>query len=72
MSRFFSFMQRHGIIVTLVIVWGLCLTTFVTVRVFSDAPPNVPTGTAAAFATVFGLPALAVGFWKWRTDKDSK
>lgn len=64
-----DYLHRHGIITMLVIVWGICLTTYVTVRVFSDAPPNVPTGTAAAFTTLFGLPSLAIGLWKWRLDK---
>lgn len=72
MSRLIGFMHRHGIITMLVIVWGICLTTYVTVRVFSDAPPNVPTGTAAAFTTLFGLPSLAIGLWKWRSDKWGK
>jgi len=29
----------------------------------------VPTGTAAALATVFGLPAIGVGIWKWRREQ---
>lgn len=69
MSRFFGFLQRHGIIVTLVIIWGIALTTWVTLQVFSSTPPNIPTGTAAAYATLFGLPGIAVGLWKWKSDK---
>lgn len=72
MARLIGFMHRHGVITLMVIVWGIFLTTYVTVRVFSDTPPNVPTGTAAAFTTLFGLPSLAIGLWKWRTDRDSK
>jgi uncharacterized membrane protein len=44
--------------------WGAELFHEVTLRVFSDNPPNVPTSTAAAYATFFGIIALVVvGMW---------
>lgn len=47
------------------IIWAAWLVTEVTLTVFSDKPPAVPSGTAAAYATLFGLPALIiVGMWK--------
>lgn len=45
-------------------VWATWLVTAVTMMIFVD-PVNIPTGTAAAYATLFGLPALIiVGMWK--------
>jgi hypothetical protein len=38
--------------------------------VFSNSPPDIPTGTVAAFGTLFGLPALVIGLWKWRNGGD--
>lgn len=44
--------------------WGAGLFHEVTLRVFSDAPPDVPASTAAAYATFFGIVALVVvGMW---------
>lgn len=53
----------------LIILWALGLTTWVTLRVFGAQPPDIPGGTAAAFATLFALPATAAGLWKWRHDR---
>jgi hypothetical protein len=49
----------------LIVIWALCLTTWVTLRVFGEAPPMIEMGTATAYATLFGLPALAVKLWQW-------
>ena len=69
MANFLNWLHRHGAVTITVILWAVGLTTWVTWRVFGDNPPDIPTGTAAAFATLFGLPTLAVGFWKWKADK---
>ena len=61
---------RHAVITLLIILWALGLTTWVTWRVFGDDPPVITATTAAAFATLFALPALAVGLWKWRHDRN--
>lgn len=60
-----KFLYDHKVVSVLTIVWMMGLVTWVTWRVFG-APPDIPTATAAAYATVFGLPALAIGLWKWR------
>ena len=62
--------ERHSAFTLFMIVWALGLTTWVTWRVFSPEPPNIPGTTAVAFATLFALPALAVGLWKWRHDRN--
>lgn len=56
----------------LFIVWTLALTTWVTFRVFSDTPPDIPMGTVTAFATLFGLPVAGFGLWKWRHSGEVK
>lgn len=73
----YQWLVRHSVMTILITIWALALTTWVTYRVFGDNPPEVSGGTAAAFATLFALPVLAVGLWKWRrgldygfTDKD--
>ena len=53
----------------LAVVWAMILVTGVTWVVFTD-PPDVPTGTAAAYATFIGGPLVAViGLYKWARDK---
>lgn len=64
-----EWLYKNKIISSLIVLWGLGLTTFVTIRVFSVIPPDIPLGTATAFATLFSLPALAIGLYKWRVDK---
>ena len=69
MARLYRFITENALMSLAVIVWAIILTTWVTIRVFGDSPPDVPGGTAAALATVFGLPTLAVGVWKWRREQ---
>jgi hypothetical protein len=66
MSSLQSWLYKHAIITVLLIIWCIGLVTWVTYRVFSDSPPDIPTGTVAAFGTLFGLPTLVIGLWKWR------
>ena len=58
-------------------VWLMLVLTWILFRVFSDSPPDIPMGTSAALATVFGLPALVYELFKWargradaRQDRD--
>ena len=67
MSKLYRFITENALMSTMVIIWAITLTTWVTIRVFGDSPPDVPTG--AALATVFGLPAIGVGIWKWRREQ---
>jgi hypothetical protein len=69
MARLYRFITATARMSLVVILWAITLTTWVTIRVFGDSPPDVPTGTAAALATVFGLPAIGVGIWKWRREQ---
>lgn len=47
-------------------VWStLLLVWVVTVKTFFD-PVDIPSGTASALATVFGLPAVTIGLYKAR------
>lgn len=69
MSTLQKWLYNHGIVSIGLIIWCVALTTYVTIRIFSDSPPDIPTGTVAAYGTLLGLPTLAVGVWKWRSDK---
>lgn len=71
MSKFKQWMHKHQIKTTLMVVWMLALTTIITIKVFFD-PVDIPTGTAAAFATLFALPGIAVGLYKWRQEREDK
>lgn len=68
MSEFATFIKRNGWAKILLAGWGLALTTLVVLKVFF-APPDIPMGTATAFATLFALPPLVVKFWQWQRDK---
>lgn len=76
MSRFYRFLSENALVTLGIILWGLVILTWVTVRVFGDDPPDVPMGTATALAAVFGLPAILVGAWdayrSWRGPRGGK
>ena len=63
--------REHYIITSLAILWGLSITTAVTLKVFFD-PVEIPTGTATAFATFFALPPAIIGLIKWRREHKQK
>ena len=63
-----NFFYKHGILTILIVLWAIAVVSFVTIVTFLHTP-NIPTGTAAALATVYGLPAVAVGLYKWRSEK---
>ena len=56
----------------IIVIWCLAVTTWVVWRVFGTDVPDIPTGTAVAFGTLFSLPPAAVGLWKWHRDRDKK
>ena len=66
-----DFIERHMIFTIIIVFLLLGLTFVITVKVFFD-PEDIPTGTATAFGVFFGLPALTIGLWKWRSDKTDK
>ena len=58
-------------------VWLMIALSGVLIRSFGSAPPDIPPGTAAALATVFGLPVVVYELFKWargradaRQDRD--
>lgn len=64
-----KWIYEHWIITTIVLMTCLALIVAVTLKVFWD-PPDIPAGTATAFGTFFGLPALVIGLLKWRHKHD--
>ena len=63
-----NFLFKRGILTSLIVVWAIGVVSFVTIVTFVYTP-DIPTGTAAALATVYGLPAVAVGLYKWRSER---
>lgn len=66
MKTMYNWLHKNAIVTLFLILWSVILVSWVVYRVFGDIPPDIPTNTVAALGTVFGLPALAFGLWKWR------
>lgn len=58
-------MNRIEAVTAVLLLWGTLGASWVTWRVFGDNPPDVPGGTAAAYATLFAVPPILVEFYKW-------
>lgn len=66
-----NWLTRHSVISTLAVIWAMALVTYVTVQVFGDVT-RINTAVNAALVTVYGLPAVAFGIYKWRIVRDAK
>lgn len=64
-----EFLYRHKIASGLVLIWTIALVSWVTYQVFVDIT-KITMQAAGAYATLFGLPAISVGLWKWRNGGD--
>jgi len=60
-----DWLRSHLIVSVLLVIWTVTLVSTVTVKAFFD-PVSIPTGTATALATVYGLPAVTIGLYKAR------
>ena len=47
-------------------IHAAALVTWVTVQVFGNNPPDIPSSTVAALGTVFGLPTVAYAVLQFR------
>ena len=56
---------RNLWLTALIVLWMMVIVTWVTWVAFTD-PPDIPATTAGVVATIYGLPAIAAGLWKWR------
>lgn len=63
-----EFIYRHKIASSVVLIWTIALVTWVTHQVFFDIT-KITMPVAGAYATLFGLPALAIGLYQWRNNK---
>lgn len=61
-----TWMEKHMVVTVLIVLWLLALFSAVTLKVFL-APANIPAGTVSAYGIFFGVPALAIGLWQFRT-----
>lgn len=65
MSKLYEMLYKNAIVTLLVVLWGLLLVTWVTYKMFED-PSAITLPATTAYATLFSIPALVVGLWKWR------
>lgn len=62
---------RRVILFTLFLTaYVMGLVGWVTWIVFTN-PPTIPGGTAAAYGSLLGLPAVAVGLYQWARKRDA-
>lgn len=62
-------MEKLSHILTfLIVAWFMSIVTFATWLVLTT-PVEIPASTAAVLGTIYGIPALAAGLWKWSGDK---
>lgn len=66
-----EWLYSHYILTLLIVFTGLALFVAITLKTFFD-PVDIPTGTAAALATVYAIVPLVLGIFKWRVDKQNK
>ncbi len=69
MSKVHKWVYDNAILTILVVVWGLALVTWVTYKMFED-PTSITMAATSAYATLFSIPAMVVGLWKWRNGGD--
>jgi len=62
-----EFMERHKLITSISLIWIFWLITWVTMQIFSK-PVDIPMGTATAYASLLGIPAIVIGLYKWRRE----
>jgi len=65
-----NFFYKHAILSTVIVLWMIAIVSWVTYQVFADLS-KITTQAAAAYATLFALPAIAVGVWQWRNRAGS-
>ena len=63
-----GFFYKYKIPTLMMLLWVIGIVTFATIRTFSETPPVISMGTASAFGALLGLPAIAVGLWRWRNE----
>ncbi len=63
-----EWMERHKLITFMVLLWAMFMVSWATWIIFTK-PPVISAGTASAYATLLGLPAAAIGLYKWRREK---
>jgi len=69
-----NFIYKYGIASIFMLLLCACLFTVISLKVFGllGDVPDIPAGTVAAFSTMFGLPAIVIGFYRWRNEQDIK
>lgn len=50
-------------------IWVTVLVTAVTVRLFWGPVTDIPGGTAAAYASLLGLPSIVYGLFQWARNR---
>jgi len=66
-----DWIYRHRIVSTLFALVALFLVVYATLRVFGVVT-EVTGPVAAAYGSLLGFPAVAVGLYRWRREKDGQ
>lgn len=60
-----SWLYRHRVVSTVVVLWALGVVTYATLRVFGVVT-EVNAAVVSAYTALLGIPAAAFGLWQWR------
>jgi hypothetical protein len=63
--------EQHRFVRRTLVVWCMCIITFVTLRLFADVT-LISAAASAAYATLVGILGVVLGFYQWMRDKDDQ
>lgn len=64
-----NFVYKYGLMSILLVLWAMGITSYATVQIFRDIAAITPSAVSA-YATLVGIPTIAVGVYKWRHERD--
>lgn len=63
-----EYIDKNKIISAILVIWTYGLLTWVVFKVFADVT-LINAAVVSALASAVGIPAVAVGIFKWRREK---
>lgn len=66
----FAYVEKHKILSSILVLWTYGLMTWVVYRVFDDVT-LINGAVNGALTVVVGIPAVAIGLFKWRRGGSS-
>jgi uncharacterized membrane protein YdjX (TVP38/TMEM64 family) len=71
MGKLADLFEKHQFVRRSLVIWAVCLITWVVVIVFSDIAA-ITAAAASAFGMVIGILATVIGFYQWARSQDGK